>query len=429
AAGVQRLGQRCFDLISTDSHWLLGIALALALAVILQAGTSRNQTTDHHVFLQAAQVIALAGNRRLGKNAGGFLEGCRRDERLGGQRRLGNTQQYTNVLGDELVLRSQALVLFQHMGEFHLVTLDEAGVASLTDLNRAQHLTKDRLDVLVVDLHTLQAVHVLNLVDDVLGQGADTQQAQDVMRVARTIGDHFTLVHLLAFDDVQVAPLRNQLFVRLAAIGRRNHLTTLALGFLTERDGAADLRQDRRLFRTARFEQVGNTRQTTGDVAGLGSLLRDTRDNVTHIDLGTVGNTHQGVGRQEVLSRHVGTWQQQFLAIGIDHLDRRANILAGSPTVLRIHHFNAGQTGQFVGLTLDGDVFFHANEGNDALHFGHDRVGVRIPLGHDSAGVDLVAFLDGNHRTVRQLVTLTLTTEVIRNRQLTGTRNGYQCTV
>ena len=46
--------------------------------------------------------------------------------------------------------------------------------------------------------------------------------------------------------------------------------------------------QDGRLFRLARLEQVGNARQTTGDVAGLRDFLRNTRDHVTDFDLGAV---------------------------------------------------------------------------------------------------------------------------------------------
>src|SRR5690606_19448116 len=172
----------------------------------------------------------------------------------------------------------------------------------------------------------------------------------------------------------------------------------------------------------ARFEQVGNARQTTGDVAGLRGFLRDTRDDVTHIDLGAIGYTDQSVGRQEVLGRHVGTRQQQFLAIGIDHLDRRTDVLAGGRTVLRIHHFDVGQTGQLVGLAVDGDVIFHAVEGHDTLHLGHDRVGVRIPLGHDGPAIDLVAFLHAYVRPVALLVPTALATEVVRFRLLDGAR-------
>src|SRR5690606_25903169 len=65
-------------------------------------------------------------------------------------------------------------------------------------------------------------------------------------------------------------------------------------------------------------------------------------------------------------------------------------------------------------------------EGHDTLHLGHDRVSVRIPLGHDSAGIDLVAFLDGNNSTIRELVTLALTPKVASDSQLTGTGNRDQ---
>src|SRR5690606_12048077 len=54
---------------------LFGIAATLAFAVVGQAGTGRNQTTDHHVLLQAAQVVALAGHGGFGQHARGFLEG------------------------------------------------------------------------------------------------------------------------------------------------------------------------------------------------------------------------------------------------------------------------------------------------------------------------------------------------------------------
>src|SRR3990167_1515639 len=428
-AGVQRFGQCGFDFTGADAYRLVCFTLALALGVIGQTGTGRDQTPHYHVLFQAAQEVALAGNRRLGEYPGGLLERCRRDERLGGQRRLGDTQQYAGVLGDELVVCGQTLVFAQYRGQLHLVALDEGGVTRLSHFDLAQHLAQDGLDVLVVDLHALQAVHVLDFVDDVLGQRADTQQTQDVVRIARTVGDDLTLVDLLTLEHVQVAPLRNQLFVRIAAIGRRDHQTALAFGFLTEGDGAADFRQDRGFFRATRLEQVGNARQTTGDVAGLRGFLRDTGDNVTHAHLSTVGHPHQGVSRQEVLRRHVGTRQQQILAIFANHLHRRTDVLAGSRTILRIEDFDVGQTGQFVGLALDGDAFLHAHVGHGTFHFGHDRVGVRIPLGNDGTSVDLVAFLHRNHGAVRQLVALALTTELVGNRQLAGTRYRDQVAV
>ena len=63
-----------------------------------------------------------------------------------------------------------------------------------TICHAAQHLAHDHFDVLVVDLHTLQAIHVLHFIGDVARQRLDTQQAQDVMRIGRAVDDHLALV-------------------------------------------------------------------------------------------------------------------------------------------------------------------------------------------------------------------------------------------
>ena len=70
-----------------------------------------------------------------------------------------------------------------------LLAGDVVGVARVLDQHAAQHLANDHLDVLVVDLHALQAVDVLHLVDDVARQLLDAQQAQDVLRIGRAVDD------------------------------------------------------------------------------------------------------------------------------------------------------------------------------------------------------------------------------------------------
>ena len=71
---------------------------------------------------------------------------------------------------------------------------DEARLARIGDRHPAQHLAHDHLDVLVVDLHALQPVDVLHLVDDVARQRLDPLQAQDVVRVGRAVDDRLALV-------------------------------------------------------------------------------------------------------------------------------------------------------------------------------------------------------------------------------------------
>ena len=78
------------------------------------------------------------------------------------------------------------------------------------DLHAAQHLANDHLDVLVVDLHALQTVHVLHFVDDVARQRLDAQQAQDVLRIGRAVDDHLALVDHLAVVHQHVLVLRDR---------------------------------------------------------------------------------------------------------------------------------------------------------------------------------------------------------------------------
>ncbi len=166
------------------------------------------------------------------------------------------------------------------------------------------------------------------------------------------VGDDFAAFDRFAFEHADVAPLRNQRFVRVA-IGRCDHQPSLALRLLTEADGSGCLCEDRRFLRLARFEQVRHPRQTAGDVAGLRPFLRNPRDDVADADFFTVFEAQDRIGRQQVVRRHVGTGQEHFLAFAVDQTDRRTQILTCAGTVFRIEHQNVGQAGQLVGLTVD----------------------------------------------------------------------------
>ena len=101
-------------------------------------------------------------------------------------------------------------------GAIDLLATQIARVAGLGDLDLAQHLANDRLDVLVVDLHALQAIDVLDFLDQVRRQRLHAEQTQDVVRIRLAVDDGFALLHVLAFEHDHVAPLRNQLLVLVA---------------------------------------------------------------------------------------------------------------------------------------------------------------------------------------------------------------------
>src|SRR5215218_4869894 len=77
---------------------------------------------------------------------------------------------------DATVLVLEATALREHARE-------QVGVARLDDRDPAQHLPHDDLDVLVVDRHTLLAVDVLHLVDEVHLRLARAEDAEHVLRV------------------------------------------------------------------------------------------------------------------------------------------------------------------------------------------------------------------------------------------------------
>src|ERR1700688_3683796 len=101
------------------------------------------------------------------------------------------------------------------------------------------------------------------------------------MWVRLAVGDHFALLHLFAFEHIEMAPLGDQLFVLVGPLVGDDQ-AALALRFLAEADRAAALRQNRGILRLARLEQVGHTGQTAGDVASLRRLLWNTRDDIAH---------------------------------------------------------------------------------------------------------------------------------------------------
>ena len=123
-----------------------------------------------------------------------------------------------SYFGQDLVLATQPGVLLDHALALDLLAVEELRVAGIGDLDLAQHLANDRLDVLVVDLHALQAVDVLDFLDQVGGQRLDAEQAQDVLRVRLAVHHGLALLHVLAFEHDDLAVLRDQLFV-LVAVG------------------------------------------------------------------------------------------------------------------------------------------------------------------------------------------------------------------
>ena len=153
-------------------------------------------------------------------------------------------------------------------------TLDEvggqqAGVALLEHEDPAQHLPHDDLDVLVVDRHALAAVHLLDLVHQVLLGLADTEDAQHLLRVGRALGQLLADLDVVALADEQARPLADGVLLDLGAVVRGDQ-DLLGLVGLLDRDPAGGLGDRRTALGLTRLEQLDHTGQTLRDVVGRG---------------------------------------------------------------------------------------------------------------------------------------------------------------
>src|SRR5258708_31413659 len=105
----------------------------------------RNETPDDDVALKADMVVLLAATRSLGEHARGLLEGSRREEAVGRERRLGNPEEHP-VRSDLRAFRlANPRVLILERELVHHLSGQERAVAGMADAPLLQHLAHDHL--------------------------------------------------------------------------------------------------------------------------------------------------------------------------------------------------------------------------------------------------------------------------------------------
>ena len=140
----------------------------------------------------------------------------------------------------------------------------EVSVTGLSHINAAKHLANDEFDVLIVDRHTLVAVHLLHLFDEVLLRLANTLDVEKFLGVLRTFNDGVTSFNFLAVNDFQVCTKRDGLDLLGAIISDdHNHATTV---FFHDAHDARVASQQRGTLGGASFEEFYDARKSVGDV-------------------------------------------------------------------------------------------------------------------------------------------------------------------
>ncbi len=162
------------------------------------ASTGRNELANDNVLLETQEVIDSAVDSRLGEDARGLLEGGCGQEAIGVEGGLGHPQE-NGLSGGGLATLGQYLgVHFLEAEAIHQLARQQGTIAGRVHLHAAEHLANDDLDMLIVDIHTLRTVNLLYLFHQVELHGFRSLDAQDVLRVDRSVGELLAGVDVLA---------------------------------------------------------------------------------------------------------------------------------------------------------------------------------------------------------------------------------------
>jgi hypothetical protein len=166
----------------------------------------------------------------------------------------------------------------------HLRALEEARVTRINDLHLLEHLTDDDLDMLVVDLHALEPVHFLNLVQEVFLSPVDAVDTENVVRVDRAFRQTFARMNLIAVENKQMLAVRNHVLAGEVILAADDN-PALTADESADLDDTVNFGDDRRVFRLPGLKEFCDARQTARDVAGLEPLGLNHRERFSGTEL------------------------------------------------------------------------------------------------------------------------------------------------
>src|SRR5665213_2299555 len=200
------------------------------LLVVVQAGPGGDQLADDHVLLEAAQLVDLPGDGCLGEHPGGLLEGGRGEPRGRVESGLDEAQQDGACDGGLATFAERAGVRLLPLELGDDLSRQQVGVAGIVDAHLAHHLADDDLDVLVVDVDALAAVHALHLTDQVVLDILTAAHKEQFLRADRALRDAVAGNNVVAVTDDQLSRRRNGVLVGLLLAGADEDLALGNLG-------------------------------------------------------------------------------------------------------------------------------------------------------------------------------------------------------
>ena len=184
--------------------------------------------------------------------------------------------------------------------------LKECSITWIVDLYLAHHLTNNDFKVLVVNLHTLQTVNVLHLVDDVFLYCGGTLDRQDVIGSDDTVRKWCTCTHGVVFLNKNLLGQRHKILALFTCLGSHDNLSVTTL-YLAHGHLTVNLAHHSRVGRVTCLKQLGHTWKTTGDVTCLTNGTRNLHQGSTCRNSLTVFHNNVTSHGEDICTYHLAT--------------------------------------------------------------------------------------------------------------------------
>ena len=193
--------------------------------------------------------------------------------------------------------------------------------------------------------------------------------------------------------------LRDQVLDRLDAfLARLDGQALLVLEVAPEPHGAGDFGDDRVILRSARLEQFRHARQAARDVAGLGAIDRDARNDVARSHRRARLKRDDRFDRERIARVAAARELRKLAVLALDH--HRGLQARGAGRRAPIGDDALGDARRLVDLLGHRHALDQVLEPDHAVDLGQNRPGERIPLGDPLAALDLVALVDLEPRAI-----------------------------
>ena len=221
--------------------------------------------SDDDILFQTDQVVHLTLDRRFRQNLRSLLEGSCGQEGICRQGCLGDTEH------DLFPGRGSLAFCFQHFIHFiELQYIDHAarqefGISSFLHTDLFQHLAHNDLNMLIIDIHTLQTVYTLHFTQQIILRRAQTLDLQDIVWVYTTFCQLIAGFKHLSVLNLDPGAVWDQVRLGFSCLIVGHNNLTLLLRIAQNRR-SRKFRNDRKTLRLSGLKQLLDTGKTLCDI-------------------------------------------------------------------------------------------------------------------------------------------------------------------